>query len=187
MTKTRLVFSGISEVVGSNGMAIVLLSDESKHRMLSVVCDAIMKYQIGLRRTTNRLQEKLLPEVLVNMLRDNADTGRYEINVYNLADGEYKTVVNDTVGLKEYPIRLSDAILLSQICNIDLFMEESLFILQSMPYNGVTDRLAIPINILDTDKLTEELNKAILNEDYRLASQIKEELKKRSGCDTNVE
>ena len=184
MNKIRLLFCGISEVVGGNGMAVVQLSDVGKHRALSVVCDGMMKYQIGLRHAGLDISRKLLPEVLVAMLHDCSDMARYEICIYNLSDGEYKTVVQDTDTMREYPIRLSDAILLSQVSGIPMMMEESLFIVQSMPYAGVTDRMAIPINTLDTDKLTIELQKAVSDEDYRLASQIQEELRRRKESGT---
>lgn len=133
------------------------------------------------------VSERLLPEVLVSMLRDNVGMGKFEICVYNLADGEYKTVVQDTETLQEYPIRISDAILLSLVGDIPMMMEESLFIVQSMPYAGHADRLAIPINTLDTKKLAIELQKAISEEDYRLASQIQDELNRRKETGIDVE
>lgn len=187
MNKVRLIYCGISEVVGGKGMAVVQLADAGKHRALSVVCDGMMKYQIGLRQALPGVSERLLPEVLVSMLRDNVGMGKFEICVYNLADGEYKTVVQDTETLQEYPIRISDAILLSLVGDIPMMMEESLFIVQSMPYAGHADRLAIPINTLDTKKLAIELQKAISEEDYRLASQIQDELNRRKETGIDVE
>ncbi len=185
MRRVKLEFCGLSEVVGSNGMAVILLSDVGKHRMLSVVCDGIMKYQIGLRCADSKLRLRLLPEVLLDILGDNVEIERFEACIYNLADGEYKTVIRDMYTFKEYPIRLSDAILMSKINGIGLFMEESLFLLQSMPYSDSADRLAIPINTLGTARLENELKKAIDEENYRLASQIQDELNKRRGQEEN--
>lgn len=59
--------------------------------------------------------------------------------------------------------------------------------MQSMPYAGHADRLAIPINTLDTKKLAIELQKAISEEDYRLASQIQDELNRRKETGIDVE
>lgn len=178
MKKKRLVFGGIAEAIGCNGLAIVQLTDIERTRAICVVCDQNMKYQIGLR-TAHAATGKLLPEVLVAVLGDIADANRFEINIYNLVDGEYKTVVQDSNSLREYPIRLSDAIVLALISNSSIFMEESLFYSQSMPYKETAGSLSIPINSLAEDELLAELKKAVDNENYRLASLIQAELKKR--------
>lgn len=181
MTNTKLIFNGISEIVGNSGMAVVMLTDAEQRRAISVVCDSAMKYQIGVRCTSGKDQlSKLLPEVLILMFADVTDISRYEIYIYDLEGGEYKTMIQNTEKHVEYPIRLSDAMLLSIIGDLSIYIRSELFDKQSSPYNGGTDRLAIPINTLDTDKLEEELQKAIKSENYRLASQINRELNRRT-------
>ncbi len=179
MKKTRLVFGGLSEVVGGDGMAIVVLLDEDGQRAISLVCDSAIKYQIGLRVSGNAACRRLLPEVMSSMLGMEVDMSRYEIDIYNLVDGEYKVVVHDSETLIEYPIRLSDAVLLSLVGNVKIFIAKWLFAKQSVSYASGTNKLAIPINTLDTARLDDELKKAVKDENYRLASQIQEELKRR--------
>lgn len=159
-------------------MAVIILTDIEEKRAISVVCDNIMKYQIGLRTSGGRM-EKLLPEVMLAMLSEYADTGKYEINIHSIVDGEYKTTLMNLDTLNPISIRLSDAILLSLVADFPIYIDNRLMHTQCSLYDGTTDRMAIPINTLDTEKLKEELNKAIETENYRLASHIKEEINKR--------
>lgn len=162
-------------------MGVITLTDSEETRALSVVCDAPMKYQLSLRSTDERTRGKLLPEVLMSMLTAATGAGHLELNVYALVEGEYKVTLLDTENLYMSKIRLSDAVLLTRIGDIPLYMDSELFARQCGPYNSKTNRLAIPINTLPMDKLKEELQRAIDTEDYRLASVIKDEIGKRQG------
>lgn len=179
MNRTRLIFKSISEIVGGDGMAVIILTDMDEKRAISVVCDGAMMYQIGIRKSDNKEKSKFLPEVMASMLCDFTDITRFEINIHNIVDGEYKTTIMNIDTLDLHQIRLSDAILLSIVANVPIYIDSQLMYKQSSFYRGASDRMAIPINTLDTEKLKEELGKAVENEDYRLASQIKEELSKR--------
>lgn len=177
--RTRLFFSSVSEIVGGNGIGVVTLSDAGGERAITIVCDSAMKYQLGLRNAEWRNRNKLLPEVLVTMLSNFALLSQFEMNIYDLIDGEYKVTLFDTDSLHICQIRLSDAALLTRICDIPLYIDNELFLRQSAPFNKEANRMAIPINTLSKEKLKEELQKAIAQEDYRLASIIKEEIGKR--------
>jgi len=179
--RTRLYFKSIAEIVGGNGLGVITLTDALEHRAITVVCDSAMKYQIGLRSTDWRQREKLLPEVLLSMLSALTDINNLEMNIYAVIEGEYKVTLLDADNLHMNNIRLSDAVLLSRISDIPLYIDDELFSRQGSPYNSDSNRMAIPINTLPTDKLREELQKAVEREDYRLASVLNEELGKRKA------
>ena len=180
MNRTKLIFNGMSEIVGSDGMAVILLTDEGEKRAISVVCDKAMKYQIAFRKAEHYDTSKYLPEVLMAVMGDVNKQNCYEINIHSIVDGEYMTTLIDLDSLNIYQIRLSDAILFSLIANIPIYIENSLMNKQSIAYNSGSERMAIPINTLDTEKLKEEFNKAIETENYRLAALIKDELNNRT-------
>lgn len=179
MNKTRLVFKNISEIIGGNGMAVIILTDMEEKRAISVVCDGMTKYHIGMRIPRINDTNKFLPEVMMALLSEFTDIKQYEIFIHSILDGEYKTTIMNTETLSMHQIRLSDAILISLVSNIPIYIDSQLMYRQSSLYNGKSDRMAVPINTLDTDRLKEELDKAIETENYRLASQIKEELTRR--------
>lgn len=180
--RTRLYFKSVADIVGGNGIGVITLTDASELRAITVVCDAAMKYQVGLRSTDWRKREKLLPEVLLSMLSAVADLSSFEMNIYTVVEGEYKVTLLDADSLHMSKIRLSDAVLLARISEIPLYIDDELFSRQGAPYNGDSNRMAIPINTLPTDKLKEELQKAIEREDYRLAAVLNGELGQRKAA-----
>lgn len=180
MNRIKVVFAGISEIVGGNSMGLVKLTDEAGGRVMSVVCDAMMKMQIALRRSSKAgIRGKMLPEVMANVVGDITGWSDFEVYIYGIVDGEYKTVLHNNAAMTEYPMRVSDAILLSIISGVPIFVSEALFLEQSIPNIEGADRVAVPINAITTERLEEVLRRAVDAEDYRLAAQIKEELKKR--------
>lgn len=179
MERVRLIFEGISEIVGGNGLAVIVLTDQEHTRALSIVCDETMKVQISSRISANPRYNNLYPEVLGKILSDLTDMERFEILIHDVTDGEYKTTVMNTDTSEAYNIRLSDAVLLSIISEIPIYIDVNLMKKQGSIYTGHSDRMAIPINSITTDRLKDELEKAITEENYRLASLIKDELNNR--------
>ena len=182
MNRTQLVFKSISEVVGGNGMAVVVLTDVDEQRAISIVCDNAAKWQIGMRTGggTSSLM-KFFPEVLCAMLADCGSLDRYEIVIDDVVEGEYiASVICVNTGVR-HGIRISDAVLLSMVSNIPMYIDSQLMQRQCSVYRKDTDRMAIPINALDTNRLRSELDKAVETENYRLASLIKDELMRRNN------
>lgn len=181
MNRTELIFNGISEIVGGKGMAVIVLTDVERKRALNVVCDDMMKNLIGIRLSDWSLRYNHLPEVMLQMLMDNVDVNRYEITIHDIVEGEYKTMIMNVDTLTSYAIRLSDAVLLSHIGKIPIYIDDMLMQKQCSFYNEKNNKMAIPINTISTDKLEEEMHKAVAEENYRLASVIKDELHKRKA------
>lgn len=182
------MFNSIAEIVGGDGLAVITLTDADETRALTMVCDSVVKQQISLRNNTEpKKRSHLLPEVLVSLLSESIGLARYEIEIYDIDNGEYKTVITDTEDLSQYRIRLSDAILLSRIFPIPIYISNELMHRQSVPYREGTVKMPIPINVLTTNKLKEELQRAIDEENYRLASIINGELRSRESEEGQVE
>lgn len=183
--RTRLFYKSVSEIIGGDGIGVITLTDESEQRALSVVCDHAMMYQLGLRNAAPKSREKLLPEVLATTLAEYADIDNFELNIFAVVEGSYKVALINTETLKISRIRMSDAVLLMRISGIPLFIDNELFNRQASKYSGASNRMAIPINTLPTDKLKEELQHAIDTENYRLASVLKDEIGKRRTTTDN--
>jgi bifunctional DNase/RNase len=178
MNLTQLIYKGIAEIVGSESLAVITLADLSETHAISVICDSTMRYQLEIRER-KELCARLFPEVMFNMLKDVIPVNSLRILIDGIDDGEYKTSIICLENDNSYPIRLSDAILLSQIGNIPIFIDSALMLKQSSVYQANTDKLSIPINALSIEKLKDALDKAIREENYRLASIIKQELSNR--------
>ena len=180
--RTRLYYKDVRELVDKQGMGVVILTDQAEKEALTFICDSAMVYQLKLRRNGGKACDRLLPEVLVRMLADLGGDHRYEMEIYDILNGEYRTVITDIEDLTQFHIRISDAVLLACISDIPLYISKELLMRQGVNYSktDVGGRLSIPINVLDTERLKAELEQAIVEENYRLASQITEELKRRT-------
>jgi len=174
MNRTQLRFENMQQIVGGEGIALVLLTDMSRTRALTVVCDEQMMYQLLMRIKNPTLCRTMLPETLLSML-----TSKYELMVFGLYEGQYQVALMDDQG-KSSRIRMSDAVLLTLISDIPLYIEDNLMARQSVPYDENAKGIAIPINTMDLPRLKMALQNAIAEENYELASQLRDEIKRRS-------
>lgn len=169
---------GVSEITGSMGMAMLMLTDENSERVMTVVCDGATGREIALRLSKAPMLSRRLPETLCSMLPYlNGDN--YELHIYDVYDGEYKCALQQRYDLSQTPIRMSDGVLLAIVANIDILISRQLFLNQSIIYNKESHSMAIPINVLNKHMLKQALEKAISDENYEMASVLRDELKKR--------
>lgn len=178
MKKTLLRFENLQQLVGTEELSVILLTDEMRLRGLTVVCDHQMASQLQLRIDNPKNCRHMLPEVLVSQL-----TSKYEMMVCGVYEGQYQVVLMDEIG-NTSRIRMSDAVLLSIMSNIPLYIEENLMQRQCFPFDEKTQtQLAIPINTMDVKHLKSALEKAVDDENYELASHLRDEIKRRNERD----
>ena len=121
MKRIQLRFENMQQVVGSNDISVILLTDENRERALSIVCDDMLSRQLLLRLQSPDSCKTMLPEALLQMLN-----GSHEMMIYGVHDGQYQVVLADTEFERNARIRISDAILLMVISDIPLYIEETL-------------------------------------------------------------
>ena len=182
MNKIQIFFKGITEIVGGSNMCLLVLTNQLEDKQIAIVCDKIMVHELNIRIGDNPIRHSLLPEVLC-WLNSNIDSEHYEILFNSISDGQYKVVIINKITYEMVPIRASDAILLSKIANIDIYMEEKLFIRQSVSYESGRSKVALPLNALTLEMLEKALRKAIKDENYELASNIRDELNRRKNSE----
>jgi len=178
--RVQLFYRDISEIVGSDGCSVVRLTDEDGRLAISVVCDKPMTDQLIIRSQHQPGCDLMLPEVLFRMILAVDDITSYEMMVSDVCDGQYQvTLLNIRTQVRK-PIRMSDAVLLTVISRIPLYIDEMLMLRQSTPYNPDIKGISIPINTVDLNRLNQELERALNAENYRLASFLHEEILRRS-------
>ncbi len=174
MQQTQLRFENVQKVMDNEDFSVILLTDMERKRAISVICDETMTHQLVLRTNAPEQCKTLLPEALVSML-----TGQYEMVIYGIYDGQYQVVLQEKEFRHSTRIRISDAVLLHLIAGFPIFMEESLMKRQCIPFDEQAKGVAIPINTMDTKGLNFALEKAIREENYELASQLRDEIRRR--------
>jgi bifunctional DNase/RNase len=180
MEKVRLRFAHVSEIVGNNDLAVLALTDMESEWQLTIVCDRAMAVQLELRAKSVPISDIMLPEVVGRLLTQWGGLD-LEILIYNLYDGQYQTAVVNKQTQDMMPIRASDGVLLHVATGMPLFVEKSLMARQSVRYSAKAQGVAIPVNTLNSEMLETALQKAINEENYELASQIRDEKLRRSA------
>ena len=151
----------------------MLLTDEERQRVLTVICDEPMMQQLLLRMKNPSLCRTMLPEALLSLLPSS-----YEMMVFGLYNGQYQVVLMDENG-NTAQLRMSDAVLLSIMSHIPLYIEEKLMAAQSVPFDEHATGISIPINTMDVARLKLALQKAIDDENYEMASKLRDEINNR--------
>ena len=193
MGRIRLKFKSVTEIVGTDEIGLLILVDESELRQIAITCDRMMLEQFHLRlsgalpadASSGNSTALLLPETLWKVVSKMVD-GNFDIVIYGLEEGQYKTVLYNDVTFDRFPIQPSDAILLSLIARVPVFIEEQLMATQSSPYHPTAKGMAIPVNTISSEMLEKALEKAIEEENYELASYLRDEQRRRLSSRESV-
>lgn len=180
MSKERLKFKGVSEIVGTENLGLLILTDEAMLRQITVVCDKAMAVQIELRIKRLPVTRIMLPEVLCKVL-ETAGKQRFELMIDDIVNGQYHTMLNDAYTLDSLLIRTSDAVMLSLIGDIPIYIDSALMKRQAVPYDKYARGVSLPVNTISDEMLQAALDKAIADENYELASHLRDEQKRRKG------
>lgn len=178
MPEMKLQVMGVSEIVGAFGVSILMLANEEQSRIMTVICEQSIGREIALRQTDAPGLSRRLPETLCSMLPFlNAEN--YELHIYDVYGGEYKCALTHRYDGSQTPIRMSDGVLLALVAKLDILIGHHLFLQQSILYNKESHSMAIPINVLNKKMLEQALEKAVDEENYEMASVLRDELRKR--------
>lgn len=179
MTKERLIFKGVSEIVGTDDLGLLILTDELIERQITIVCDKAMAVQLELRVKKIPIVKIMLPEVLCGLLKNASDLN-YELVIDDIVDGQYRTLLYNNEDMTPTQIRASDAVLLSVVSGIPLYIESELMRRQSVVYRENSRGVSLPVNTISDEMLQAALDKAIADENYELASHLRDEKKRRN-------
>lgn len=177
---TQLFYREMSQIVGSEEMTVLVLTDAARERALSVVCDGLASKQLQLRMQSSPVHEIMLPEVLLYVLgAEGIKISDYEMVIFAITNGQYEVLLSSTTSSVKFPIRISDAVLLTMVAKIPLYILDTLFDRQMTVYEPQVSGIRIPINAIGLEQLKQELQKAVNAEEYRVAAQLQEEIEKR--------
>ena len=184
MERVRLIVKDVLGILNGEGVALMTLTDEEESRQISIICDRDITYQSELRIRKMRDTSVFMPEALCAFVRQKGGSPM-EIFIHGIADGQYKVVLTSQDIEHPVPIRASDAVLLSISTDVPIYMDARLMMRQSVPYHAGEAGVPLPVNILSHDMLQKALNQAVEEENYELASHLRDEMNKREENATN--
>lgn len=178
MSRIRLVFKGVSEIVGTDDLGVLVLTDEKEQRQITVVCDKAMAVQAELRVHRVPITQIMLPEVLSKVIVNQTEL-QLEILISGIDDGQYRVMLYNKDTLEPTLIRAGDAVLLSMAGNIPIYIDHDLMMRQSVPYREDSRGVSLPVNTISDEMLQAALDKAVEDENYELASHLRDEQLRR--------
>ena len=193
MSRIPLKIQGVTDISATHNISLLIITDKEEQRHLTVVCDEIMRHEFGIRRgkyigdneeraKVAEVLKNTLPETVTAIIKYMTDL-QLAVVIVSVFDGQYRAVIEDANTGTAFPIHVSDGALLCYADpHIPLYIEESLWIRQSVPYLGPNaSGVAMPLNTLSMEMLEQALQKSIKEEKYELAKQLKEEIDRRGG------
>ena len=179
MASIQLKFQAAAEVNGKEKDGLLLLSDQEQQRQLVITCSKNILKEIT-ERKSNAINYDDIAKILWEMIHWQT-TLELSIHINTLEDGVYKALLINEENQFSLPVKADAAILLSMISHneIPIFMDEALFRRQSSVYQPNAKGLQLPLNIISEPMLHDLLDNAVKTERYEIASELRDELKKR--------
>lgn len=182
MARLQLYFQQATEVVGSEKEGLLILTDPFQERQLAVRCDQKELEEFKARMGKHSAQSNKLIDVLMKVIRWQTDLD-LEVVITGLVNGQYTAVLSNVDTLDQVSIAAPDAVLLSHLSKgkIPIFIDEVLFLKQSSKYDIREKGVSLPVNTLSMSMLKSALEKAVKDENYELASQLRDEINNRKS------
>lgn len=179
MLKVRLIFKGVSQILGRQDVSLLILTDEEEVRQITIICDRQTEYEFDKRISGAGNTSTRLPEAMCSMFPELRQ-GMFEVVITAVHDGKYRTMMLNKVDFTMSPIDAAEGVLLALVAGMDIYIGQKLLERQAVPHNPVDGGMAIPVNILSDEMLQQALEKAVADENYELASVLRDEQDSRN-------
>lgn len=184
MANIQLRFQTAAEVNGKEQDGLLLLSDQEQQRQLVITCSRKILQEITESKNNDINNNNDIVKILWEMIHWQT-TLELSIHINTLEDGVYKALLINEENQFSLPIKADTAILLSFVSHneIPIYMDAALFRRQSSVYQPNAKGLQLPLNIISEPMLHDLLDNAVKTERYEIASELRDELKKREEED----
>lgn len=184
MANIQLRFQTAAEVNGKEQDGLLLLSDQEQQRQLVITCSRKILQEITESKNNDINNNDDIVKILWEMIHWQT-TLELSIHINTLEDGVYKALLINEENQFSIPIKADTAILLSIVSHneIPIYMDAALFRRQSSVYQPNAKGLQLPLNIISEPMLHDLLDNAVKAERYEIASELRDELKKREEED----
>ncbi len=176
--RIRLKVLGLSKGTMHENMYILILQEMGGDRKIPIIIGQSEAQAIALKTRHVPLERPMVQD-LFKKLTDAFDITLRDVYIYKVDNGVYYSYLElEHDGLEtDIDARSSDAIALALTYNCPIYTSDVLLERQYMREND--GGLSIPINTLDVQALKEALERAVKDENYEMASLLRDEINKR--------
>ena len=198
MDKIKLEIAGLSYSQTQSGAYALVLAESGGNRQLPIIIGGFEAQAIAIELEKMTPTRPLTHDLFKSMAL-SFDITVTEVLIYNLVEGIFysKIVCEQNGEVREIDARTSDAIAIGVRFNCPIYTFEGILssagilLDENQTEEGEKDsedeqednleEVAGSLSHLSKDELNEQLTAAIENEDYELASKIRDEINKRSS------
>lgn len=180
MKKVELKVQDVSQGTMTGNPYLVILKETGGCRKLSVMVGAMEAQAILVAMRGVMLPRPLLHDVMTYAL-ESYDIELKEVFIFKVEDGVYySTLVLEQDGnTQRIEARTSDAIAMALRLKAPIYTHASLIEREHI-YDDGNGSISIPISSVSLNVLHEALKRAIREENYELAAQLRDEIARRT-------
>lgn len=176
----EVAISGVSKISAMGEVCLISLLDYKKMRQLAVLCDEHLFHQVYMRMSKENLDwSNEYPEVFASLLKENGR--KFEVDIYGISRGVYQASLVDVETGEAKAIKCSHAVFMALVANMPIYVDADLMRRMGSPYEIGAAKASLPISVLPDRLIKKSMDDAIAAEDYELASDLRDELKRREG------
>ena len=166
---------------------IMVLQEKDGARKLPVMIGPFEAQAISLAKRNIQFERPVTHDLFKNFAKAYGTTLKYA-KIENIFEGTFysRLVFTDGEHEKEIDARTSDAVAIAMRCDAPIYIEDELLNTLCIKEEW-ENAFSIPITLAGTDTLREVMQRAIEEENYELAMELKQELDSRTrNNDTGV-
>lgn len=181
MSRLKIEFDSICQLAGRTDRGLLILKDTMGERQIAVPCDGDTLHAFAARMGSNRHPNDLLPEALWAVVGRQVDLSLEIVVTSVTEDGQYEAMLLHSHTMSSHPIRMTEAVLLSFASNgeIPIYIDSIIFERHSSLRSADGLTVAVPLDVMSEEMLQEAMDNAVKEENYKLASLLRDELNKR--------
>lgn len=179
-TKVRLEIEDVTQgISGKHPFFLILREVDGAHRKLSVMVGPFEAQAILVVMRRVYVPRPLLADVCVDSWHSLNIILR-EVLIYKVVDGVfYARLILEQYGQTiQVEARTSDAVALALRCQVPIYTYESLIAREHILDDG-HGTISIPVSSVEIEVLREALSRAVREENYELAAQLRDEISRR--------
>lgn len=180
MRKVELKVQDVTQGTMGGKPFFLMLREVDGDRKLSVMIGATEAQAILVAMRGVQVPRPLLYDVYISTL-DTFGISLREVLIYKVVDGVYyaSLVLEGNEAFEHLDVRTSDAVALALRYHSPIYTVEALMAREHI-YEDSNGAISIPVSSVDVSVLKEALERAVKDENYELAAQLRDEIARRA-------